>query len=206
VLAEVMAALQKRPDLRVVKIADGGGDNWEFLGALCSDRENTDGCLDFFHATEHLQTAMTAAYGEGTLACRHRYEEHRETLRDDLDGVKKVVRALAYLAKSHPQKTVLTRELAYFRKNRHLMGYAAMKEAGLPIGSGMVEAACKSLVTQRLKLSGMRWGMEGSQAVLTLRGWDQSDRFDDAWAMLAASYQCEVHVLAHVIPIRAASR
>jgi hypothetical protein len=205
-LAEVMSALRKRPDLRVVKIADGGGDNWEFLGELCADREGTDGCLDFFHATEHLHTAMTAAYGEATLACRHRYEEHRHTLRHDPDGAKKVIRALAYLAKSHPGKSVLKRELAYFRKNRHLMGYAAMKQAGLPIGSGMVEAACKSLVTQRLKLSGMRWGMEGSQAILTLRGWDQSDRFDEAWAMLAASYQCEVHVLAHVIPIRATSR
>lgn len=206
VLAEVMSALERRPDLRVVKIADGGGDNWEFLGELCAERKNTDGCLDFFHATEHLHAAMTAAYGEATLSCRHRYEEHRDTLRDDLDGAKKVIRALAYLVKSHPKKTALVRELAYFRKNRHLMRYAAMKEAGLPIGSGMVEAACKSLVTQRLKLSGMRWGMEGSQAVLTLRGWDQSDRFDEAWAMLAASYQCEVHVLAHVIPIRAASR
>ena len=140
VLAEVMSALQKRPDLRVVKIADGGGDNWELLGELCADRENTDGCLDFFHATEHLHTAMTAAYGEATLSCRHRYEEHRDTLRHDLDGAKKVIRALAYLAKSHPKKPVIKRELAYFRKNRHLMGYAAMKEAGLPIGSGMARS------------------------------------------------------------------
>ena len=79
------------------------------------------------------------------------------------------------------------------------MDYAGLKSAGFAIGSGLVEAACKTLVAQRLKLSGMRWGL-GAQAILTARGWDQSDRFDEAWALLAAHYQTEVHVLARVIP------
>lgn len=69
------------------------------------------------------------------------------------------------------------------------------------VGSGVVEAACKMLVSQRLELSGMRWG-RGAQAILTTRGWDQSDRFDDAWALLAAHFQVDVHVLAKVIPHR----
>jgi hypothetical protein len=81
------------------------------------------------------------------------------------------------------------------------MDYAGLRQRGLPIGSGMVEAACKTLVAQRLKLSGMRWG-RGAQAILTARGWDQSERFDEAWALLAAHYQVEVHVLANVIPAR----
>ncbi len=84
------------------------------------------------------------------------------------------------------------------------MRYADTLDEGLPIGSGMVEAACKTLAAQRMKLSGMRWG-NGAQAILTLRGWDQSERFDAAWAMLAATYQVEVHTLAHVIPLRLAS-
>lgn len=73
------------------------------------------------------------------------------------------------------------------------------RRGGLPIGSGVVEAACKTLVSQRLKLSGMRWG-RGAQAILTARGWDQSERFDAAWALLAAAHQVDVHVLARVIP------
>ena len=72
---------------------------------------------------------------------------------------------------------------------------------GFMIGSGVVEAACKTLVTQRLKLSAMRWGRDGAQAVLTMRGWDQSDRFDEAWALVAATYEREVHVLANVVDI-----
>jgi hypothetical protein len=81
------------------------------------------------------------------------------------------------------------------------MDYAGLLQRGLPIGSGIVEAACKTLVAQRLKLSGMRWG-RGAQAILTARGWDQSERFDEAWTLLAAHYQVEVHVLANVTPVR----
>jgi hypothetical protein len=69
------------------------------------------------------------------------------------------------------------------------------------IGSGVVEAACKTLVAQRLKLSGMRRGERGAQAILTMRGWDQSERFDQGWALVAATYHTEVHVLANVIDI-----
>lgn len=205
-LAEVMNALSKRPDLRVVKLADGAADNWSFLHDLCQKRPDTEACLDFFHATEHLHDAVAAVYGESTRKTISHYEELKETLREDLGGVGKVIRKLGALAKKHPKRKVLIRELAYFRKHRKLMRYAELKQAGLPIGSGVVEAACKSLVSQRLKLSGMRWGEQGAQAILTLRGWDQSDRFDDAWALLAATYQCQVHALAHVIPIKSASR
>ena len=61
--------------------------------------------------------------------------------------------------------------------------------------------APKTLVAQRLKLSGMRWSPHGAQSILTMRGWDQSERFDEAWALLAATYQCEIHVLANVVDI-----
>src|SRR5688500_15525261 len=63
----------------------------------------------------------------------------------------------------------------------------------------LVEAACKTLVAQRLKLGGMRWGL-GGQAILTPRGSDQSNPFDEAWARLAAHYHADVCVLARVIP------
>ncbi|MBP7616536.1 MAG: hypothetical protein KA756_12855 [Steroidobacteraceae bacterium] len=60
------------------------------------------------------------------------------------------------------------------------MRYAEMKSNGFMIGSGVAEAACKTLVTQRLKQSGMRWGVDGARAILTPRAWDQSERFDEA--------------------------
>jgi hypothetical protein len=194
--ADLCAVLRRAPNLKVVKLADGVDDNWTFLtGELPAGVE----ALDFFHASEHLHAAVAAAYGDGTTKTRHRYEELRETLRDEPGGVARVIRALDYLRKQHPRSEHLRRCAAYFRKHKHRMDYAGLKAAGLPIGSGLVEAACKTLVAQRLKLSGMRWGF-GAQAILTARGWDQSERFNEAWALLAAHYHAEVYVLAKVIP------
>lgn len=195
--ADLCAALRRAPELKVVKIADGVDDNWSFLTDELPDGVEA---LDFFHASEHLHAAVAAAYGDGTTKTRHRYEELREILRDKPGGVGRVIRALDHLRKQHPRSEHLRRCAAYFRKHRHRMDYAGLKAAGLPIGSGLVEAACKTLVAQRLKLSGMRWGL-GAQAILTARGWDQSNRFDDAWALLAAHYHAEIYVLAKVIPL-----
>lgn len=194
--AELLAVLRRKPDLKIVKVADGVDDNWTFLSKQLPDG---DEALDFFHASEHLHAAVAAAYGDGTRETRYRFEQLRDALRDDHDGVDRVIRAIDYLRKKHPHRDRLRQCAAYFRKHRHRMQYASLVERGLPIGSGVVEAACKTLVAQRLKLSGMRWG-RGAQAILTPRGWDQSDRFDEAWALLAAEHHVEIHVLANVIP------
>jgi len=194
--AELIAVLRRRSDLKIVKVADGVDDNWTFLSQQLPDG---DEALDFFHASEHLHAAIAAAYGDGTRETRYRFEELRDALRDDHDGVERVIRAIDYLRKKHPRRDALRQCAAYFRKHRHRMQYASLVKRGLPIGSGVVEAACKTLVAQRLKLSGMRWG-RGAQAILTARGWDQSDRFDEAWAILAAEHHVEIHVLANVIP------
>ncbi|MGH8512257.1 MAG: hypothetical protein ACREU8_12985, partial [Gammaproteobacteria bacterium] len=66
--------------------------------------------------------------------------------RAEHDGVEKVTRTLDYQRDRHPRRKVLATELGYFRRNRARMGYAAAKALGLPIGSGVVEAACKTLV------------------------------------------------------------
>jgi hypothetical protein len=193
-LAHVLA---ERPDLRLAKIADAGGDNWEFLGTLPDGPE----ILDFFHATEHLAAAIAAVHGDGTLATRHKFESLRERLLMEDDGAEAVINALVYLHRKHPRVRRVEQVLSYFRKNKKRMRYAEWKRQGFMIGSGVVEAACKTLVAQRLKLSGMRWGTYGAQAILTMRGWDQSDRFDEAWALVAATYQRDIHVLANVVDI-----
>ena len=193
-LAHVLA---QYPHLPVAKITDAGGDNWEYTATLPEGPE----ILDFFHATEHLGAAIAAVHGDGTIATRHKFESLRDRLLTEDDGAKTVISALAYLKSKHPRLTRVTQALAYFRKNKHRMRYAEWKRQGFMIGSGVVEAACKTLVAQRLKLSGMRWGTHGAQAILTMRGWDQSERFDEAWALVAATYHCDVHVLANVIDI-----
>ena len=111
-------------------------------------------------------------------------------------------RALRHLCSKHPECERLAQVLGYFRNNRHRMGYAEAKEQGLPIGSGVVEATCKTLVTERLKRSGMRWSERGGQAILTLRALLQSNRFDSGWSLLLQTYRADVSAPDNVVPLR----
>ena len=132
--------LGRRPDLRLVKVADGAHDNWTFLSGALPDGVEV---LDYFHAVEHLSRALAAAYGESSLDYQRMHKRLRHKLRDNDGGVEQVIRALRHLARKHPRSKVLRTELAYFRKNRRRMQYAKVAAEGLPIGSGVVEAANK---------------------------------------------------------------
>jgi len=67
------------------------------------------------------------------------------------------------------------------------MRYATFQKRGLPIGSGPVEAACKTVVGNRLKRSGMRWSPEGGQNVFNLRTAVKSNRWDTLWSVYQTS-------------------
>ena len=71
--------------------------------------------------------------------------------------------------------------LAYFKTNAHRMRYAYFRQHGMFIGSGAVEAGCKAVIGQRLKLSGMRWNIPGATGILTLRCEQASNRFERIW-------------------------
>lgn len=200
---ELEHILVQRPDLTVVKIADGAKDNWQYL----SKKEMPKGLeiLDFYHAAEHLNSALYAAYGEGNSKARSQFEKLRHILRHEKNGINKVIRALVHLKKQHPRSKKIVTEIKYFRNNRHRMRYAESAANNLPIGSGVVEAACKTL-TSRLKRSGMRWRNKGGQAILSLRSLIQSNRFDSGWRLLAATYKHDVQVPYNVVALNARNR
>jgi hypothetical protein len=184
--AEVMGALTPRPAWRVVKVADGAGDNWSYLGALLPFGAEV---LDCSHAVTPLGDALGAAYGEGTPQYQARFATVREVLRDAPAGVDTVLGARGRLRTRYPRRQAIHKALAYFREHRHRLRYGVLRAPHLPIGSGVVEAAWKTLVRQRLKRAGMRWRTAGGQAILTLRALCQSDRFDRAWQLLGETYK-----------------
>lgn len=195
---ELWAVMQQRPDLQVVKVADGAKDNWRYFGGVVPQGIPV---ADFYHAAEHLHAALVAAYGETSPRGQAQFEKLRHLLRHDTDGVDKVICALRHLRKQHPRSKKVATELRYFRQNRHRMRYAALASRNLPIGSGVVEATCKTLVTQRMKRSGMRWRHDGGQAILTFRALAQSDRFDLGWLLLASTYRRAVSLPDNVISL-----
>ena len=195
--AELNAVLLERPDLRVVAVADGAKDNWTWFADLLGGIEATE-VVDFYHAVEHLGRAMDAAYGAGSPRRAAQFDKYRRLLLADSNGVRKVIDHLRYQARRHPRRRKLKTELGYFRKHRARMRYASVAAEHLPIGSGVVEAANKTLVVVRMKRAGARWRHPGGQAVLTFRALAKSGRFDRAWDLLAGSYRSTVRGLDNV--------
>ena len=173
--SEVAYIRRARPDIAIVALADGAPDNWTFLETLSPEAQ----AVDFWHACEHLRTASDHAVDPRW------FETYRHILRHDPRGSTRVIRALRYLRdKAGRNRNAIERELAFFRKHRKRMRYRDLSDRGVAIGSGVVEAANKTLVTQRMKRSGMRWRIPGGQAILTVRALIKSARFDRAWAGL----------------------
>ena len=194
--AQLRALLDRYPHLEVVFLSDGAPDHWEFFDSLGIEGHQS---LDYFHAAEHLNAALGAAYGEGSKKARRRFVELGHILVEEQGGADTVRRSFASLAarkgrSAHAQR-ILERAVRYFKLHRDRMQYWKLRQLSLPIGSGVMEAACKTLVAQRLKLSGQRWSVHGAQAILTPRGWEQSKRFDEAFALLAALYEQPVATL-----------
>ncbi len=133
--------------------------------------------LDYFHAMEHVAAVATARFGANEKARKswRRMVEAR-LMRDDVAWLVAQVERAAKEAGPPPKgahdehpKVVLARNVEYFRANRDRMLYATFRSRGLPIGSGVVEAACKNVVQQRMKGAGMRWGCRGGPSILAAR-------------------------------------
>ena len=148
-----------RPDLEVVLIADGACDNGTFFSEAFPE---TTEILDSWHAAQHLKNALDSAYGEHSPEAQRRSETLRQRLRDEENGIDQVLCSLRHLAKTYPKRKTISRVLKFFRKHRLRMRYAEFQTRKLPIGSGIVEAANRVLVAERMKCSGMRWKQNGA--------------------------------------------
>jgi len=124
--------------------------------------------LDYYHACEHIWSFGAARYGEGSARCKRWAQTQCRKLK--ADGPTSLLRAMKrYKPRSAPEAEALRLELAYFESHRHRMDYPAYRAKGMMIGSGPVESACKIVVGQRLKQSGMRWTKAGADNILALR-------------------------------------
>jgi hypothetical protein len=139
--------------------------------------------LDFFHAANYVGKLSEALFGKSTKEGQRWFGRMRHWLRDRDRGVTHMLRS----AMQHYNRRKLSKAdeeefwkaYRYLRKHSRLMDYARYRRQGLPIGSGVTEAACKTVFTQRLKRSGMRWGNEFGQVIVDLRVIYLSGIWDD---------------------------
>lgn len=181
--AHAVATGVTSPRCRLVAlIGDGAHWIWDDGAAYFGEagRQLVD-ILDFYHAAEHVGTVAHAVWGEGTPAARDWAQGQLTTLQ--AQGPDALLDALAALdPETAPARTVVTRERGYFQYHRDRMHYPRYRALGLPIGSGRVEGACKTVLKQRLSQAGMRWRVRGAQAVATLRALHRSGRWAAFWA------------------------
>jgi hypothetical protein len=182
-MASDALALQRQcPGFSITQLADGAAEMWNLLGSHF-DQESFGEMtmlIDFWHLVEKLSPAAKVIYGDEARSHLGRWRvrllnSDRAAL-DILDELRASDQEWTRVGDEHPIHDAIT----YLDNNHHRMRYASARKAGLPIGSGNVEATCKSLVNVRMKRPGSRWKNETGNHILQLRALALSDRWDAA--------------------------
>jgi hypothetical protein len=167
---------------RVVVVADGA----EWIRNLAEMHfPEAIQIVDLYHAREHVSDLCKLLFGPD----EKRILRHRTRWWTWLDEgrVERIVRrARQKLPEDPDRRKRVETEIGYLEKNKARMRYADFRRQGLFVGSGVVEAGCKTVIGQRLKQSGMEWSLRGANAIIALRCGCQSGRFEDYWEARAA--------------------
>jgi hypothetical protein len=160
-----------------VALSDGGNGLEDFARANFN-RPDLVVILDFYHAASYLEKLAHASHPADEEQAKEQAEQWCRLLKDEGGATTlAVLRAWEWPAR---RPAALRRQWedteSYFGKNVHRMEYPEYQAEGWQIGSGVVESACKTVVGQRLKGAGMRWGEEGAQALCHVRALYRSDK------------------------------
>jgi hypothetical protein len=163
----------------VIWLSDGARGFWCLFEACFADI--AVGILDFYHAAQHLwQAAQAYSDGNPHRSAKQWFERMRHQLRQGY--LHRILNELQWRlhksSASQATKTELTKVYNYLNDHWEHLQCHHFKQMGLPIGSGMVESACKWLITQRFKGTGMIWSESGFNALLPLRVAWVNQRFD----------------------------
>ncbi len=183
---------------RLTYITDAGANETQYerkvLRKLRHPRTGKRLCwqwiVDYYHASQRLTTMAEALFGPGREASA--WSAKMRKLLKKPNGPFRVLHSAAALCPHYTMSKRARKDFQtaynYLRARTKHMQYARFRAQGLPIGSGITEAACKTVFTQRLKLSGMRWTNQGAQVILNLRVVLLSGVWDAIYKALVTSY------------------
>jgi hypothetical protein len=138
---------------------------------------------DYYHVSERVWTMAEALFGKGQKATSWARKMQKWLLKPG--GVNRLLHSAAALRQQlgirGKKRAELDKAYRYLRDRMRYLDYAAYRKRGLPLGSGITEAGCKTVYTQRLKLSGMRWKKAGANCILQLRVLRLSGVWDEAY-------------------------
>lgn len=148
----------------VQMIADGAPWIWQETGKYFPASVQT---LDYYHAVQHLSEAAQARHGDGTQASKD-WLSHLKSLvlEDQVDEAATEIEA--WKPRKKTSRETRRKVLNFLKTHRHRMKYKTLKAQGYHIGSGVMEAGCKTVVKARMAGAGMRWEPKGAQAIIHL--------------------------------------
>jgi hypothetical protein len=167
---------------RVVVIGDGAPWIWNLADMHLPGATQI---VDYYHAAEHLGDVARTLFPEDKERRKSWFEPVKKKLWEG--KIPSLVSELGALRVRGKKKDTIRRAIAYFEKNRQRMRYDEFRKKDLFIGSGVVEAGCKSLIGARLKQSGMHWSVRGANAIIALRCCIQSEQFEGYWEFRRAA-------------------
>ena len=158
--------------------------------------------LDIIHVSQYLWKAATAIHGEKNPERDKWVEKKLYALLESKVG--RVIGGLKQILKkrklSKAKQKTITKTITYFKNHRHMMDYKTYLEKGFPIATGLVEAACGSLVKDRMEQSGMRWTINGAQSILDLRAVKKNGDWEQFWNDVIASKKKAIYPDSYINP------
>jgi len=194
---DVNELLRKRPRLKVSLLSDGAHDLVDALTTDVGGRVDREvfQAVDFWHLIEKLGTAARLLDGDHDKRLA-RWRLHLLNVEGAalsiLGELRDSGRERVKLGETEPVHDAIT----YIDNHHDKMNYAALRAAGLPIGSGNTEATCKTLVDVRMKRAGSRWNIETARHIVQLRALATSDRWSEAMALTLRPLRKSVRVAA----------
>ena len=167
---------------KVVVIADGARYNWEIASMHFPQAIQI---VDLYHAREHLHDlcVLLSSGGEESLT---KLETRWRTFLDE-DKLDRILReAKKRMPKNEQKRQDVEKQIGYFANNAARMRYRKFRAQCLFVGSGVIEAGCKTIIGMRLKQSGMQWTVRGANSIISLRCCHLSGRMEDYWEQRTA--------------------
>jgi hypothetical protein len=166
-----------RAQKRVV-MGDGAEWIWNLVAEHFSEAIQI---VDLYHARQHLWELVRRLFPNDEGKQKSWMKVHQKRLLDR-GRIEKLVGALRAIRSRNPEVAEKLRtEADYFERNAERMRYPQFRRQHLFVGSGVIEAGCKTVVASRLKRSGMFWTVRGANAILALRCAYLNGRFEDYW-------------------------
>ena len=200
--AELQSVLRERPTLNIVWASDGAEPQWQALDGI--DRRLPPECtgdrmklVDAFHVAEYVQKAAEAIWEPSSGDAHVHAATWRETIKSKRNGPAEALRSMR--ARLDTPRTASGRKelraaIDYIARQNHLgrMKYLEAQRRGYPIGTGVTEAAAKTVVGSRMKRAGARFSQHGGQTVMLFRTSILSNRFAALHRELGATYAARV--------------